>query len=391
MSERCIACRSGDVYPFLEIKRVPVFCNVLSTSHDSAISMPRGDIKLASCQECGHISNIDFNPAVMDYHQDYENPLHYSTEFNQFATRVASDLVERFGLRGVSILDIGCGDGAFLKLICNLGGSRGLGFDPRNFNESGNNLLKEREGNIQIIRDEFSEKYSHIQADFVICRHVLEHLNDPSKILHRIYNALGDKRKAGAYFEVPNMEFTIEQLAIWDILYEHCSYFSRTSLSSLTASCGFKNQSLQLGFGDQFICLDVTRESSNKNIVLEKEEDQLRKLKEFAQSYNIKVERWRQSIETLHSTGARIVVWGAGSKGVSFLNAITSESAIKYVVDINPRKQGNFIAGTGQKIVPPDFLKEYRPENLILMNPIYKNEVVELIKRLEISPEIIDA
>jgi hypothetical protein len=33
--------------------------------------------------------------------------------------------------------------------------------------------------------------------------------------------------------------------------------------------------------------------------------------------------------------------------------------ALLIVVDLNSRKQGKFIAGTGQQVIVPDFLKEY--------------------------------
>jgi hypothetical protein len=45
------------------------------------------------------------------------------------------------------------------------------------------------------------------------------------------------------------------------------------------------------------------------------------------------------------------------------------------VVDINPRKHGMYVPGSGQQIVPPEFLKEYRPDAVIVMNSIYRNEI----------------
>ena len=68
-------------------------------------------------------------------------------------------------------------------------------------------------------------------------------------------------------------------------------------------------------------------------------------------------------------------MWGAGSKGVTFLNMIDSRYQIEYVIDINPRKHGKYIPGTGQKIVSPEFLREYIPDIVIVMNLIYENEI----------------
>ncbi len=44
-------------------------------------------------------------------------------------------------------------------------------------------------------------------------------------------------------------------------------------------------------------------------------------------------------------------------------------------MDLNPNKQGNYIAGTGQKFVSPEFLSEFNPDSVIVMNPIYAKEI----------------
>ena len=76
--------------------------------------------------------------------------------------------------------------------------------------------------------------------------------------------------------------------------------------------------------------------------------------------------------------GKRIVVLGAGARGLTFLGIfrnIFSDQRIEYAVDINPHKHGMYIPGTGQKIVSPEFLQEYRPDFIILANPAYGKEI----------------
>jgi hypothetical protein len=80
--------------------------------------------------------------------------------------------------------------------------------------------------------------------------------------------------------------------------------------------------------------------------------------------------------------GRRTVVWGAGSKGVTFLNTFR-DSGVDYAVDINTRKQGMYVAGTGQRIVPPEFLKDYQPDLITVMNPIYRKEIKQSIGPLD--------
>lgn len=77
------------------------------------------------------------------------------------------------------------------------------------------------------------------------------------------------------------------------------------------------------------------------------------------------METWNGNLSRLFEKGSRIVLWGAGAKGVTFLNTQKAGRQIEYVVDINPRKQGMYVAGTGQRIVAPEFLSKYRPETIL--------------------------
>jgi hypothetical protein len=90
----------------------------------------------------------------------------------------------------------------------------------------------------------------------------------------------------------------------------------------------------------------------------------------------------------MREDGVRVVLWGGGSKAVAFLTTLNIQDEVQYVVDINPYKQGTYMTGTGQPIVGPQFLKEYQPDAVILMNPIYRREVENQLTRLEIQPRM---
>jgi len=83
------------------------------------------------------------------------------------------------------------------------------------------------------------------------------------------------------------------------------------------------------------------------------------------------------------------VIWGAGAKGVTFLNTLNLRDQIEYAVDVNPRKHGMFIAGTGQQIVPPEVLRDYQPDVVIVMNPLYEHEIQQIAKNLGITIECV--
>ncbi len=83
-----------------------------------------------------------------------------------------------------------------------------------------------------------------------------------------------------------------------------------------------------------------------------------------------------------------MVLWGSGSKAVSFLTTLGITDELQYVVDINPHRQGMFMPGTGHAIVSPDFLAEYKPDRVIIMNPIYREEITKMLKERGVEPVI---
>jgi hypothetical protein len=87
--------------------------------------------------------------------------------------------------------------------------------------------------------------------------------------------------------------------------------------------------------------------------------------------------------------GKKAVIWGAGSKGITFLNTMGSASLIEYAVDLNPRKQGMFITGSGQQIVAPQFLQSYQPDVIFVMNAIYRQEIEQMVADLGLTVEFV--
>jgi hypothetical protein len=89
--------------------------------------------------------------------------------------------------------------------------------------------------------------------------------------------------------------------------------------------------------------------------------------------------------------GLRVVLWGSGSKAVAFLHAVDTMNYIEHVVDINPHRQGTFIAGKGQEIVAPEFLREHRPDIVIAMNPVYEQEIGKQLAEMGLTPTLLSA
>ena len=378
----CPICGSSKINVFLEISGMPVHCNVIWKTYQEALNAPRADIKLGFCNKCGHIYNVVFDSSLLHYTQNYENSLHFSPRFNQYAKSIAQKIINRFNLHNKTILEIGSGKGDFLRLLCKLGNNKGFGFDPTYVPKPEDNKNQD----ITFIQEFFNKKHSKYNADFICSRHTLEHIWDPLDIIRTVKHCADDKNDIIVFFEVPNGEYIVKQLAIWDIIYEHFSYFTPPSIVSAFKNAGFKIISLEREFNDQFLTIFVSN-SLNRNMQSTvKYLDNLSNLvSDFAFRIENKLKEWRWLVKNLAKTNKKTVVWGAGSKGVTFLNMMHNNSNIEYAIDLNPRKHNMYIAGSGQQIRAPQFLRRYKPDNIIIMNAIYAEEIKTICNSMKID------
>ena len=385
---QCPVCDSADTTLCISLNDVPVYCNVLYPTLSEAVAAPRGDITLMFCRDCGHLFNGTFDARKIDYSLEYENSLHYSGRFQEYAQGLAADLTERHALHNKSIVEIACGKGDFLAHICRLGGNRGFGFDPSY--EPGRQD-QQTLGNVEIVQDYYSDKYADIDVDLLCCRHALEHIDNPRQFLDIVRKAVSRNDAAVLYFEVPNSMYTLRDMGIWDIIYEHCGYFCENSLARVFTETGFSIDRLNESFGKQFLSIE-TRPGARGGYSGQTRTP-LASVAEhadaFERRYAEKLATWKGRLEEFATQGKRVVVWGAGSKGVTFLNVLKAGNQVDSIVDLNPHKHAKYVPGTGHRVVSPDYLKEYRPDIVIVMNPIYKDEIGDMISGMGIDARII--
>jgi SAM-dependent methyltransferase len=362
-------------------------CNLRWPSRTLAEAAPRGGVDLLFCSGCGHVFNGLFDSSKIDYIGEYENALHYSPRFRRFSDQLAARLIGTYQLRKSTIVEIGCGTGVFLATLCSLGNSEGYGFDPGYTAVPGASAP----GDVTIIANEFSEQYADIDPAFVICRHVLEHVPDPVAFLQRIRKLLTLRRDVPVYFEVPSMNYSFQEAGIWDVIYEHFSYFTIDSLATIFSSAGFLVKRIEHCFGDQFIGIEaIARRKPGENCMPPAGDMRLLTTlaAQFGKLYSSKVRQWQEWLYALSKRGDKAVIWGVGSKGVTFLNIADGDGAIQYAVDLNPAKQGRYVAGTGQKIVAPNYLEHLRPEHVLITNPLYIGEIRQMLADRDIVAEV---
>ncbi|HUJ09605.1 MAG TPA: class I SAM-dependent methyltransferase [Verrucomicrobiae bacterium] len=392
-STDCPVCRLTDTAVLIETPPVPVYCNVLWPTHADALAAPTGEMRLCWCRECGHFFNAAFRPELMGgYDQQYENSLHYSEKFRSYAQGLAKRLVERYDLRDKHVVDIGCGKGDFLLLLCAMGHNRGIGYDHSYEEREIDPALKSR---VRFIRDFYPARHPQNTADFICCRQVLEHLQHPVAFLQEIRKGIDGKKDMVVFFEVPNVMYTLKDLGIWDLIYEHYSYFSAHSLARAFTSAGFRVASLEDAFAGQYLTIEALPVTDTATADENGGAGEIQEINSyvevFAEKYHEKVASWSRQLAEMKRLGKKVVVWGGGSKGIMFLNLMRSDAAISYVVDLNRHKHGRFVPVTGQEVVPPEFLKDYRPDAVITMNPIYREEIANKLQSMNVTAECVAA
>lgn len=369
---------------------VPANSCILLNDQREAQRYPCGRIQLGFCPRCGFIGNLAFDVNMARYTNAYEEQQSFSPRFNAFARDLVQRLIARHGLRNKTVLEIGCGKGDFLALLCELGPNRGVGIDPTYIpgRQDGAAPLS-----ITFIQDFYSERYAHLAADFVCCRHTLEHIFDTASFVRTVRNALGARTGAIVFFEVPDVLRVLREPAFWDIYYEHCSYFSPGSLARLFRSSGFEVLDLALEYDGQYLLLEarpVESGLSGGRLELEDTPEVLRDaVARFQETCANAIRAWRRRIQAARTGGKSIAIWGSGSKCVAFLATLGIADDIGAVVDINPYRHGKYLPGTGKPIVPPAALKETRPDLVIAMNPIYLEEIRSDLAAMDLHPELI--
>ncbi len=383
--ENCPACGSGDARPFYQARRVPTHMVLLLRSREAALGCSKGEIELRFCHGCGFIWNARFDPRLVYYEDDYEATQAYSPTFNAFHDRLARDLVERHGLQGKEVLEIGCGQGEFLALVCRHGAKSGIGFDP---------VLRPEDSphpEVKLVKDWYSEKYAHLRSDCIGSKMVMEHIPDIGRFLATLRATIGDRPEAVTFGMVPEMIRILEERAFWDIYYEHCSFFTPGSLARAYRRAGFQVSDLRTEYDGQYLMIGA-HPGQTVDAPLPNEES-VAELSERVDAFAAKVEadcaQWRRWIGEQAAAGKRVVLWGGGSKAVTFLNTLGIEGEIELAVDINTKKRDTYLAGTGQRIVTPDALQSHPPDVVIVMNPIYREEIATELRAMGLTPELV--
>jgi SAM-dependent methyltransferase len=380
----CPSCAGGRGREFYRLEGAPVHQVRLVCSREAALACRKGTIALHVCPDCGFIWNAAFEPALVDYSDDYESTQNVSPVFRLFHAGLAERLVERFALRGKHVAEIGCGQGEFLALLSQLGVARVTGFDPVLRNNS------EVSEGVELVRDWFSEDHAGLGADFLVSKMVLEHIPDPERFFAMLGRAVGRRTDVTIFHMMPEVTRILRLRAFWDIYYEHCAYFSLGSLARAARGAGFQVVDCWAEYDSQYACIAMRPGLGDGRLPAEESPDQLvAAAEDFAADVEESKARWRDWLRGEAAAGRRLAMWGGGSKGVAFLTSLGLGAEVPIVVDLNPKRHGTYIAGTGHRIIQPAALPAEKPDVVLIMSPIYRGEIETILGELGLRPRVV--
>jgi SAM-dependent methyltransferase len=342
----------GEAMNYRELFKVdglPIFQNKMFSDQALALACPKGDIALVQDMDTGLIFNRKFDADLVEYDADYQNEQAYSGVFRKHLENVKAIIQKHFS--GKSIIEVGCGKGHFLEYLSQEGYDI-TGVDPA------------YEGsNPKVIKACFEPSLG-LKSDGIVLRHVLEHVPNPFAFLSAIAEANGNMGKI--YIEVPCLDWICKHRAWFDIFYEHVNYFR---LADFYLMFGKVHERGHV-FGGQYLYVVADLATLQK--------PRFDRCDAFIFPADFLSDIARMAAIAKDQRNA---IWGGASKGVIFaLNMQRIGANIDLVIDINPAKQGKYMAGNGLKVFSPqEGIKMLQADdNVFVMNTNYLQEIVSL-------------
>jgi len=355
----CIACGSHMLEPFYQPEPQPLAALNLPYSKSASEAAVRYPLNFHICRMCGHIFNVDFDVARIPYEEDsnlmFNNGLGWDAHIKGVVQRLCNDHF----VSDMTVVDIGAGDGMFLKYLQKVDLlNRCIAFEPGIEHES---CVAD---GLETYADYFipERDIAKMKPDVLVCRHVMEHMERPREFAAELaYHA----RESHPLFlaEVPCIEKALAAGRFGDFLYEHVSNFTLTSFVTMLESAGWFTVDVYKSYNDEVIVwtgrpdrhafADIPRKFDCTEI--------------------------RDMLKFVISTRESMAFWGGTGKGAAFLNACGIKEC--RVIDSDHRKAGRYVPGTGQLIEAPNNLWGNPVDTIVITTRWRAADIYAEIKR----------
>jgi hypothetical protein len=224
----------------------------------------------------------------------------------------------------------------------------------------------------------------------MVCRHTLEHVRDIPQFLELLHAWASRDAERVVLFEVPASERILDEGAFWDVFYEHCSYFVKSSLEYAFQRAGFHLDRTAMVYHDNYLILEAHAAKVREPPAIHPTAAEIvARALEFGVRSQTAIERSRAALRKLGAQGRPLILWQGAAKTVGLMSALGEEWLVDFAVDVNPRRHGQFIPPYGLQVLPPEELKRRRPKNVVLMNPVYLGEVAAMLGSLGLDTRLL--
>lgn len=329
------------------------------------------------CYLCSESGQVQLGYISCDYER-YNLYVYSYTSANSAFSRnhwddYAKTMLNRFDLQNKAIVEIGSNDGYLIQQFQS--DNKVLGVDPSLAMAE----LATNQYGVNMVNDFFTSTISQkIKADFgsadlIIANNVFNHANDPLDFAKGVYHLLND---GGVFvFESPYWLDTIQSQHFDQIYHEHISYFTVKSADYLLSRVGlaiFDVEHVDYHGGSiRVYAKKTTQTTPPLTDLVTKMIDQETKsglfeidtYQKFQKDITATRDKFLTKLYDLKAQGYPVVAVGAAAKGNTLLNFYRlDKTAIDFVTDSSPHKQGKYTPLTRIPIVGDDIFRQYEQE-----------------------------
>lgn len=362
MNNRCILCGSELLEkPIYMCKKMPAVSQNLPTiedlNDDKAIDLP-----LCQCSKCGLVQ-FDCDP--VSYYKDSTRAGERSESLIKLRRKQYKHLIETYNLQGKKIIEIGAGKGGFLKTLKEMEEYQILEYGIENSEEFVEIAKRDENVNVFCGDPENSElKLPGAPFDAFISFSYPARLIHPNDMLDMVSNNLVDG--GIGLVMVPSLEHLLKEGGFFDIVRDHIAYYSIDTLGFLFKKNGY--DVLESGETSQLYIYMIVKKREAINV------------SKTWEDVDILVKDVKIFINEKRGQDKKIAVWCAGHFSFTIMSMADLGESVEYIIDNAPFKQDHYSPGSHILIKGPDYFKENPVDIIIIMGPIYVEEIVKEIK-----------
>jgi hypothetical protein len=360
----------------LHIKDIPTTQNLVYETIEKAKNCLKGDIQLVYCNNCSFVRNVNFDYNKVDYSENYSYNVFHSKYYIDYVNSQIDCLIKSNYYKNNSlIVEVGCGKGLYLEALSEkLDNCLFYGFDTSYEGE-----LDIVNKNIKYFKLYYPTNNIILKPDIIINRQVIEHIPDPVLFLKSLRSTVD--LNSYLFIETPDFSYIVDNKSIFDIYYEHCNYWFPISLTNALELSGYKVEAIISGYKLQTkilgyyglnLCI-IAKAVDTYNTIFS---NNLKFDTELNNIFSSSISNYIDAIKKIYNLYKTIAVWGAGPKGITFVNLFDYNNIyISFLIDINPDKQDMYVGKTAHKIISPSKIKSLGIDFIIILNHNYIDEI----------------